>query len=648
MPNNYLDGVTINGTEYELRDVSAQEQIANKANDDGYYESMTVGQAEQLVSTVGIEDKVPYNFRTSGGTADIGDREEDMVVGGSLAWNQLVKNGNFDGTTNWSASAASISASNNVLTLTKNANTGAGVGYARQVGFSFTVGHKYLARVDYKAASGDSLTLFSNSSNAGMIQISEISDEDWHTFQKIFSVTAAPSVPAILGLNTITTDDTRSVQFRNYNIFDLTQMFGSTIADYIYSLETTTPGAGVAWFRKLFPKPYYAYDAGTLMSVQTSAHNMTGFNQWDEEWESGYITNGVPTAWSGRIRSKNFTQVIPGATYYIYCGANEELYVVTYDGNKNYIGQQLKRNGTFTMSERTHYIKLWIAGQSSYANDICINLSWDGERDGEYEPYELHSYPLDDSLTLRGIPKLDASNQLYYDGDTYESDGTVTRKYGIVDLGTFTTWAEYGGYPGLFYVNASPSGAKIPASNSVKPNIVCDSYLAAISRDIGTTGHTKGEIALATNRIYVSNDTYSGNVAGFKSAIQGVYLVYELATPTTETADPFQTPQIVNDFGTEEYVDAPSTASTPTRDVAIPVGHETYYQNNLRAKLEMAPDSPGDGDGDYIVRQTNGINEYVPLVIPAELPTNPSEDGNYVLKATVTNGTTVLSWEAQS
>ena len=50
-------------------------------------------------------------------------------------------------------------------------------------------------------------------------------------------------------------------------LFDLTQMFGSTIADYIYSLEQANAGAGVAYFRSLFPKPYYDYNAGELLSV---------------------------------------------------------------------------------------------------------------------------------------------------------------------------------------------------------------------------------------------------------------------------------------------------------------------------------------------------------------------------------------------
>jgi len=40
----------------------------------------------------------------------------------------------------------------------------------------------------------------------------------------------------------------------------------------------------------------------------------------------------------------------------------------------------------------------------------------------------IGEYPLDD-IELRGILKLDGSNNLYYDGDTYESNGSVTRKY---------------------------------------------------------------------------------------------------------------------------------------------------------------------------------------------------------------------------
>ena len=75
---------------------------------------------------------------------------------------------------------------------------------------------------------------------------------------------------------------------------------------------------------------------------------------------------------------------------------------------------------------------------------------------------------------------------------------------------------------------------------------------------------------------------YTGNdMASFKTAMSGVYLVYELATPTTETADPFTNPQICSPYGTEEYLD--------TRDVAVPVGHDTFYHEDLKGKIEGLP-----------------------------------------------------------
>lgn len=64
-------------------------------------------------------------------------------------------------------------------------------------------------------------------------------------------------------------------------VIDLTLMFGSTVADYIYSLETATAGAGVAWCKAYNPKmfsTYQPYNEGTLMSVNTSAHKMVGKN----------------------------------------------------------------------------------------------------------------------------------------------------------------------------------------------------------------------------------------------------------------------------------------------------------------------------------------------------------------------------------
>ena len=65
--------------------------------------------------------------------------------------------------------------------------------------------------------------------------------------------------------------------------------------------------------------------------------------------------------------------------------------------------------------------------------------------------------------------------------------------------------------------------------------------------------------------------------------MNGVYLVYELATPTTESATPYILPQIVSPYGTEEYI------CTEQSGVSVPVGHDSKYYDDLVGKLDGLP-----------------------------------------------------------
>lgn len=234
-------------------------------------------------------------------------------------------------------------------------------------------------------------------------------------------------------------------------IFDLTAMLGTTIADYIYSLEQATAGSGVAWFKSLFPLDYYPYNSGELLSVQTSAH-------------------------------------------------------VTKDGN----GQQIA------------------------------------------------SYPLDSSLTLRGIPKLDAQNNLYYDGDEYKSDGTVTRRYGVVDLGSLT-WIADGG--NVYHISLAD------AKNVNDANAMTDAPYTHIPQSATAYGKIYKTVWGANGLyVYFRNDS-TASVNDFITTVQGKHLVYELATPTTESALPYTSQQSVDDGGTEEFVSSN----------VVPVGHVSSY-----------------------------------------------------------------------
>lgn len=646
---------------------TVEETLPNKANIDGSYDSMTVGNAEQLVSTVRANDQTPYIFRTSGGSVDIGDREYiNGIVGGTVAWNQQSYNGDFTSLDGWgelNVHYRKMVADNGWAKIIPTADVGQlqfltnSENYGKQ---TFVSGHAYLMMLKAE-------------SNIIPTQAAFFAAENW--VNVINNVTAVNKVGEISIITKATGNahqysrfgisftgtfvaDESYVRIDNFMVFDLTQMFGNTIADYIYALEQNHAGDGVAWFKKLFPKPYYAYNAGELKSVSGLVnHDMTGFNQWDEVTELGGISSsdGQNVSSGMQLRTKNYIHIIPNTAYYNKVsgwGVQVNLRTRFYDADKNYLGYQPKgqsqtgANNIFVTPDNAYFMRFEFPTEygTTYNNDICINLSWDGSRNGEYEPYVKHSYSFDDSLTLRGIPKLDANNNLYYDGDTYESDGTVTRKYGIVDLGTLT-WTKVSVHEsGDYKFQANVPTIKPNASVATRADYtICSKYSNASPNEtyLGTDGVSVETSVYGYVSIHDSN--FNDKTADqFKTAMSGVYLVYELATPTTEEeADPYTSPQIVNDFGTEEYVISDNT-------FAVPVGHDTDYPINLKSKLEMAPDSP-DGDGDYIVRQTNGMNSYVPLVIEDVLPTIPGTAGSYILTVTVVEGENpVLSWEANA
>lgn len=522
------------------------------------YNAQTTTQDFNATLTPTSTDTTPYSFKAVGDV--YGDRLEDKIVGGTVAWNQMGKELNA---TNWIAeSGVTVSFEDDVMVVS---STTANNGAASVTYPTFKNGNKYLVTSKVKTETDLDDVIVGAVSSTGVSKPKSVQAGQWVDNSYIAqSVVDGTKRLYCYARNT----QYSNLRVKDVMVFDLTQMFGSTIADYIYSLEQATAGAGVAWFKKLFPKDYYAYNAGELLSVGgLQSHDTVGFNQWDEEWELGIIsptTGGDETA-SNRIRSKGYNRCVPHTDYYIIDPVdNSNIRLIYYNADKVFIGESgWKGNQIITTPSNAYYFRFYCGAAygTTYNHDICINLS-NPSRNGEYEPYEKHSYPLDSSLTLRGIPKLDASNNLYYDGDEYTSDGKVKRKYGVVDLGTLT-WT---------YVSAGTRfSAKLPeiktvADNNTKANIVCPLYVTGTPND---TWNSKDKVISANinSHVILVRDTAYTDATAFKSAMSGVMLVYELATPTTETATPYTNPQIVSKYGTLEYV---------TNSI-VPVGHKTTY-----------------------------------------------------------------------
>lgn len=408
-----------------------------------------------------VNDKVPYLFRKSAG----GNNVFEKIIGGTIVTNQMIENGDFsNGLTGWTIfneGASTISASNNEATITGLTTYNDGIG----IELATAPGRIYYVSASVKST-GDAA--FFDSQHKIDNQI--LPSAEYKRYEHIISVGTLTSEFFLLSKKSINT-----VNIKDVMCIDITKVLGNG-AQYIYSLEQTTAGAGVAWFRQVFPNDYYAYDSGSLQSVNVASKKV-------------------------------------------------------YDSNNTLVA----------------------------------------------------TYTFDSDVTLGGLPKLDSNNNLYYDGDTYSSDGTVTRKYGIVDLGTLT-WLYNSTYK-VFYCPDDLGEARKTGVTTI-----CSKYLAvANTTDISMVQNgtccVYSDSGVNIHRLYVKDEMYT-TASAFKTAMSGVYLVYELATPTTESADTYINPQIVDADGTEEFVDY--AYSQNTRDVAVPVGHDSLYYNGQLYQTDFA------------------------------------------------------------
>ena len=485
-----------------------KEDLSDKADQNGVYPDLSAG---NITGDFHIDTK-PYLYRALRDVAShIGSKAFDTLIGGTVAVNQLQQtithvNGTVSG-----------------ITATVDSD-----GY---LSISGTAGANGTLTVEPGIA-----TILAN--HVVMLQIDGNIDFKWgrngfaltQTGEYLLSKHTA-NFSCVMAIS-LTSGSTYDSKFRLI-VIDLTQLFASdpTIADRAYTLEQGQAGSGIAWLKSygFLTKDYYPYNAGALASVLTTGKKVVGFNQFDKDatFLSGYCDGSNRYIEDNRMKSA-VVPVISGATYYLNTGSKNGgmqrvAFLKSYpsqhdtiyqgDGALGYI--QYTNGTTVTNSKGFPYMIVTFFRNDVTHDDyddvigsLCINLSkpTGSPKNGDYLPYESVSYPLD-NVELRGVAKL-VGNEIKSDGDIYEANGTVTRKYGY--------------------------------------------------------------------RAYEAGDESLAN-----AITDGTHTVYKLNTPTTETADPFTSPQQVFADGTEEYID--------TRTVPVPVGHETKYELDLASKLIGLP-----------------------------------------------------------
>lgn len=153
--------------------------------------------------------------------------------------------------------------------------------------------------------------------------------------------------------------------------------------------------------------------------------------------------------------------------------------------------------------------------------DIMVNY---GAKFVDYEPFMgFETTTVELNTPLRALP-----NGVK---DTVEN-GVVTRRVGIWNLGN-QSWTKETGKTMIFYSNA-PTNIKKPNNSSEIANVICTNYIATTFTNL-VNDNLSGVIvpSYSDGRLFLTNSLVSDAVT-LKESLNGVILLYELATPTTE------------------------------------------------------------------------------------------------------------------
>lgn len=599
-------------THWTQTDVS--NQLSRKANIDGSYDLMNTGTSDNWTpysADSGATQDIPFINQGTGcgngeSVVDTGSYLQfKKKLGNTKSVNQLVPDVSL---ANFAAYNASATASDGKIVATATAANTFGVYLKGTHAFS-VAGHKYLLIAKVKL------------SRAGQIYLDL---EGTWTAQTVSGTTetivfmaqdATASGKGVVVYKTgsgIEIGDT--IEVSNVKAIDLTLWFGSNDAIPAHLLSHPED-----WGR------YYAgslaYNAGTLENADGTVLKSIGRNVWDEEWEVGIYntTTGAKQSSSTRIRSKNLIPVIPNTAYYFRASANRELLQYDSAGNFIYYDMVDTSNQSFTTLPNCHFItfSMYSGYGTTYLNNITISLYYPDESGyDQHYPFQVLAEVDTGSEVLRSAGSV---------ADEKTPDGTITRRVGYVDMGTLN-WSAISN--NRFETSEPISGAKYVISIAT-PNIHCGRYQTVTFKTIYETS-TDMCISIWNEAAYIQvRDTSYSTAAAFKTAMSGVYLYYELATPTTEQGTPFAENIPCDDFGSLSW----------TQTKGIPQGNEIFYPVDYKASFDTLYNIV---DGDMSALATDDELQAVADRIPAA----PDTDGTYTLKATVSSGTKTYSWVA--
>lgn len=525
-------------------------------------DTLGAGTALDLQDNEGTE--TTFVKRLSGGSNNVPSGLATIrgMKGKTVKWNQL-----FDNSIAKSGKVA-VETNNEIITATveSNAVNPTYIGMSISSNTNIDKSHKFVASV-YARVSAGSGTAYSfcacYGSNASKYSSQRKTNTTFERLSLYLPDITDVSYIAFVRFSDYTAGN--AVQIKYPQLFDLTLIFGE-------GNEPETVEEFEAWLAEnVGLQDYYEYSEPTLLGANIDSIKTEGFNLWDEEWEAGTIdsadgtTLDTGTYATGKIRSKNFIEVIPNTTYFT---TDETFMYWEYDEHHNYIQYsnsvgKTAENGLFTTSSNCRYIKFRVQA-TSYHGGICINLSLDGSRNGEYEEYRAKTFPINiTKLVSDGEPifpyGLNRVGNVYDEIVCKNGVYKAIKRIGCVDLGTLTwTYFEQSTNTSRPYFALNISSF-IHNIRKVYPvgqleNLISPLYSAVPYYAFSQRKFQDGEMLIYQDDFLYIKDLSYTTAAAFKTAMSGVLLFYELATPQEFTLNNFPCNYKVDKWGTEEMV----------------------------------------------------------------------------------------------
>lgn len=354
----------------------------------------------------------------------------------------------------------------------------------------------------------------------------------------------------------------------------------------------------------------YCYDIGTYHISNVRMHDLTKWFNGNDNIPFDLLSHSEHFSWHyngdlsynvGELRNcagrylecgqgrniynpeETYNRVIPNIEYYYYGGSATTI--TYYDNNRNIIStESVSSDTTFTTPSNCWYIN------SSVTSNITISEYYStGDGYDEYYPYVPPVTYDTGTEVLRRVNSVK---------DTKAPDGTITRNIGTIDLGT----VRWNGSNGNFSYELANNGFIVKGLNLAQ--ILCAKYPIGTQNDDKTIRSNGGYIA-------VYDTTYS-DAQSFETAMSGVILYYELATPTTEQGTAFSENIQINDYSYQAWKD------TSNDYVSIPQGTKLFYPADYVLLVDSL-NSYTNGDVTSLAKKSDLVNKQDKLTQSTDL-----------------------------